>query len=124
MTVSKARRKRLLLGVVGLLLLGSGYLWLVTKFGVGIPCPFYRLTGWQCPGCGVTRLCVALLRGDRAAAWAANPALCVLGPVILGLLAVRVVGYGKGAPPAGWERKSWLVLAALLLMFGVWRNLN
>lgn len=123
MTGCKARLKKLLPKAAGLLLLGSGYLWLVAKLGVGLPCPLYRLTGWQCPGCGVTRFCVALLRGNWSAAWSANPALCVLGPVILGLLAVRAVGYVKGAPPTGWERKSWLVLAALLLIFGLWRNL-
>ena len=27
-------------------------------------CPFFRLTGMPCPGCGLTRACLLLLRGE------------------------------------------------------------
>jgi hypothetical protein len=36
-------------------------------------CPFRRLTGHACPTCGMTRACVAALRGDVAASFAAHP---------------------------------------------------
>lgn len=31
--------------------------------GLGIPCLFYLWTGFKCPGCGITRMCLALLSG-------------------------------------------------------------
>ena len=32
-------------------------------------CPILRLTGVPCPGCGMTRACLAVLRGDFAQAF-------------------------------------------------------
>ena len=37
-----------------------------------IPCLFHYATGLQCPGCGLTRASLALLRGDLQAAYNFN----------------------------------------------------
>ena len=123
MAASEARLRRLLAWLTALLLLGLGYAWAMARLGVGLPCPFYRLTGLLCPGCGVSRLCIALLRGDWAGAWAANPALCLALPPVAVLLAWRGIGYVKGRGPARWEDRAWLTRAILLVIFGVVRNL-
>jgi hypothetical protein len=36
-------------------------------------CLFHRLTGLDCPGCGMTRAFVCLLRGDLHGAWQMHP---------------------------------------------------
>ena len=123
MTGSEERLRRLLLGLGAVLVTGLGYAWAVRRLGVGLPCPFRRVTGLLCPGCGVSRMCLALLEGDWPGAWAANPALCLLLLPGTVLLAWRGRGYGKGFPPARWEERTWLVMAAVLLAFGVLRNL-
>lgn len=46
-------------------------------------CLFKSLTGWDCPGCGSQRMLHALLHGDWAGAWHANPFLLSMGPYIL-----------------------------------------
>lgn len=38
-----------------------------------IPCPLNRITGIPCPGCGMTRAYLSLLRLDFAAAFRFNP---------------------------------------------------
>lgn len=38
-----------------------------------LPCPFKLLTGWPCPGCGLTHAVCDISHGAFAAAWAANP---------------------------------------------------
>lgn len=119
----KARLYHLLALLTALLALGLGYAGLVNWLGFGLPCPFRTLTGFLCPGCGVSRLCLALLRGDLAGAWAANPALCLALPPVAALLVWRGVGYVKGRGPARWENRVWLTLAVLLVIFGVVRNL-
>lgn len=38
-----------------------------------LACPFLALTGLPCPLCGGTHACAALVQGEWAQAWAANP---------------------------------------------------
>ncbi len=120
-----ARLRRLLLG--GAALLGGGLLYALVnvRLGLYVPCLFRAVTGWRCPGCGVTALCLALLRLDLPAAWAANPVLLLLSPLIA-LLAARIaVRYVRSdpAPPPPWEgRLAWGAVAVLVL-WGVLRNI-
>ena len=48
-------------------------------FGIGLPCVFHRVTGLPCPGCGLTRSILALLRGHVAQSFALHP----FGPPLL-----------------------------------------
>jgi uncharacterized protein DUF2752 len=103
--------------------------------GVGVPCPFLALTGWQCPLCGGTRMGAALLRGDVAAAYAFNP-LVLLALTVLGALAVvwaiEVAGGPAIRPPRRMTKRlqqvptpAWLLLALLLaVVCTVLRNLG
>ncbi len=88
-------------------------------------CPLYSITGFACPGCGLTRGFHALFHGDVLTALDFN-ALIPVWAVIFGyvfvsltLLAIR----GKGLPmwPA-WPRFLWTFLI-VMLVFGVLRNI-
>jgi hypothetical protein len=46
------------------------------------PCVFLSLTGWFCPGCGITRALHALVHGDLARAFAMNPLALIVIPLI------------------------------------------
>lgn len=50
-----------------------------------IPCAFNFATGLQCPGCGLTRASMAILRGDIQAAYNFNQ-LAFFVPLFLGAL--------------------------------------
>ena len=122
---SKQRLFRLLRNVGIVCLLGGAYALICTHFGVGIPCLFRKLTGFLCPGCGVSRLCLCLLRLDFAGAWAANPALFSLLPFVA-VLAVRLaVRYVKSVSRKLTKAENILTYTAcaILLVFGVVRNL-
>ena len=89
------------------------------------PCPFRALTGLYCPGCGSTRCLHALLHGELARAFALNPLLVAVGPVLV-LMALRA---GDLLPTwAPWERvlaiarrpRVWLWV---LLGYALLRNL-
>ena len=118
------RRRRLLAGSGMLLALGLGYALWVRLTGLAVPCLFRTATGRLCPGCGVTRLCLALLRWDWAEAWSANPVLLLMLPVlaVLGVrLAVRYVREGSIAA-SRWESALMWAMAVLLTAWGAARN--
>ncbi len=58
------------LSVVGLYTAASG---LAPKEVSLIPCIFHSLTDLVCPGCGMTRACLALTQGQFADAWGYHP---------------------------------------------------
>ena len=117
------------LAVAGLAVLG-GILFLIktvnpTSSGLFPQCPLYALTGLSCPGCGATRGMHALLNGDFSTALNYNAMLVLFVPMIvyflLNLVSVivrgKTLGIGKLPPTGIWS------LAAVLLIFGVLRNL-
>lgn len=93
--------------------------------GVFPSCPFHRLTGWWCPGCGMTRSLHDLLSGDVAGALASNlflPVVVLLGGWLwLAWLWPSITGRrltGLQRVPDG----AWVALAALAVIYGVLRN--
>ena len=79
------------------------------------PCGIANLTGWPCPGCGLTRALYELMRGDLAAAHRQHPLVLLLlgeGLVVSVMLATR-------RPPS--KRTVVLVLGTtVLLLLVVW----
>jgi hypothetical protein len=119
--------------LVGYAAFGLGISTLYATTGVGFPCPFRALTGWECPFCGGTRLGSALLHGDVAAAFAYNPVVfvsLVLGVVIGALWIVEALGGPRLRPPASWRSAVrrvrpafwWIGAGILAAVYVVLRN--
>ncbi|WP_329487864.1 DUF2752 domain-containing protein [Kitasatospora sp. NBC_01246] len=73
------------LAVLGGGLAGCAYLWSRDPHLPGqlLPfCPWHKVTGLDCPGCGGTRMTYDLLHGDLAAAWHDNAALLLSLPLV------------------------------------------
>lgn len=125
---SKQYTSRLLAasGVVALIA-GSGAVAFFdpTKTHMFPVCPLYAITGFACPGCGLTRAFHALFQGDIVTAIDFN----LLTPVwaaIFGYLVVSlilVVIRGKGLPMWPISPKFLAIFAGILLIFGVVRNI-
>lgn len=87
-------------------------------------CPLYALTGYACPGCGMTRGFHALFHGDVRTALGFNaliPAWAVIfGYVLISLtlLAVR----GKGLPMWPTAPRFLWAFMIVLVAFGMLRN--
>ena len=109
-----------------LLLVGVLYLIFILIFKKGIPCIFYLLFDKYCPGCGITRMCVALARLDIPAAMSHNLLAFFLVPVLLVIFFCKAVGFVK---TGSWKRSKletgfYLVAFALCIVFTVLRNLS
>lgn len=121
--------KRRVFKAAGILFLflcaGLLYGWFFLHTGIGIPCPIRLVTGFKCPGCGVTHMCAALLRLDISAAFAANPMVLLLSPVLAAVFLPAFWGYLKnGRFRLGRVQNIavWICIL-LLLVFGVVRNI-
>jgi len=96
-----------------------------TRRMVTPPCPYLTLTGFACPGCGLTRAFHALFHGDAVTALDFNALLpiwvAVFGYLFVSLVLTAIRGRGLTWK---WVSPGVLVgLLALLLIFGVVRNL-
>ena len=108
------RRRKTLLAGAGLLCAGLLYGYVLIPLGLRLPCLFRQVTGLRCPGCGVTDLCLGLLHGRVNPRY--NGGLVAAAPWITGLR------WGEKHRPGAARVLAW-VLAALLLAWGVLRNL-
>jgi hypothetical protein len=87
-------------------------------------CTFHKLTGWNCPGCGATRACYALLHGHVSAALRDN-ALFVFA---LAALMIRALWFAANKPRGAangdfFPTKFLWPLVIVALVFTVLRNL-
>ncbi|CAI3305346.1 hypothetical protein CIRMBP1230_01144 [Enterococcus cecorum] len=108
-----------------LIILGVGfgyYLWLNFTH-LGIPCPFRTITGWLCPGCGITHMSIALIQLDFHTAYLENPFLLLTLPFLIGeILYQRYLQLTKQTNPQWNQVLLWLYVIALII-FGILRNL-
>lgn len=87
-------------------------------------CPFRHLTGYSCPGCGMTRACVSLAHGDLGASFYYHPlaGLLVLafGAYAMIRLLDNLKGYRFDFPGRAWGRANTrrLAVASLALVVG------
>ena len=121
----KNRRNEVIKGILILLGIGMLYALFSTITGLRIPCVVYALTGLYCPGCGVTRMCLSLLRFDFRTAFSCNQLLFLslpgLGGMVLYVLS-RYIRYGDCK--TGKAGTALLItLIVLFLAFGILRNL-
>jgi len=124
MTDEKKRLKVSLIWGGSILAVGLVYLILTRVTGWGIPCPLYATTGLLCPGCGISRMCVAISRFDFIRAVRCNALVFCLLPVaaVFGVRYwLRYLKTGKGCPIH--RTLIWLLLVAVLI-FWVLRNLE
>ncbi len=99
------------------------YILVVRKLGFGIPCIFHRITGFKCPGCGITGLFVALSRLDFRSAFNSNCFIFATSPFLLAeLLYAAALKLSKKKMPE-WNEKVLMIYVFLLIGWGVLRNI-
>lgn len=126
MDINQKQRLMNFLKKAGLLLaLGLGYLLWVRLTGLGIPCLYYQLSGKLCPGCGISRMCMALAALDLPRAFRCNALVMTLLPFVLIIGTRRLVHYVRSGrrETDRLELVLLLVALALTIAFGILRNL-
>lgn len=81
-------------------------------------CPMVLLTGFPCPGCGLTRAGFAVLSFDFGTAWRIHPFIYAFAVLIVMFGINRYVLCKKKMP---FLRVCLIVTLAAMLVFYVWR---
>lgn len=121
-------KKRLIksLIIAGIVLLaGLGYYAFIKLTGLGIPCLYNLTTGLHCPGCGISRMCIALLQLDFATAFRSNVYWMVMLPCLAVMGAIKWIRYlktGNAAMGRGETVVAAIILAGAVI-FGALRNI-
>lgn len=77
-------------------------------------CPLVIITGFPCPGCGMTRALLFVLTGQFARAWNINPA--IYGWIFLALY-VGVQRYLLGRKAKGWKVMIGILAVVMILVY-------
>lgn len=96
------------------------------RFGVGIPCPFFFVTGLYCPGCGAFRALSALLQGDLWQAVRYNALVVLFMPLLIVLCVRETARYIRAVRPAPLGRSETIVCIAVVavsVLYAIARNL-
>ncbi len=116
----KAIKKNLIIVVIGII-----YLIWYRLAHIGIPCVFRLVTNLYCPGCGITRMFVALSRLDIIDALRSNGFVLILLPYgVFVYIRHQIYRLVKGEE-YHYKRYHNYILIAILVMaivFGVIRN--
>ena len=91
-------------------------------------CPFYKFTGFFCPGCGSQRALHFILTGNINAAILSNILLVIFLPFLIIYYLVEAINFfkTKNTVKIGLINKPWFIysIAGVIIIFWVVRNLS
>lgn len=121
----KERSKNIIKPAVILLIVGMLYAIFYGITGIGIPCIFRQITGFKCPGCGISHMFMAIFKFDFASAFKHNPVIFSLMPFWIVAICYQTVHYIK----TGNKKFNilinglvWISIIALII-FAIIRNI-
>lgn len=91
-------------------------------FHISIPCPILSLTGYYCPGCGISRLVLSLFSGHIYQAFRWNPFVFLLLVIFFGYVVISTITHKYVDKKI--VSKILFVVIILLIGYGVLRNME
>ena len=117
---------RVIKSYIIILLLFVSYFFINKYTGFGIPCPFHKVTGLLCPGCGITRCLFSILQLHFTEAFHYNPLVFIYLPFIIAYILYKDYLYV-------YDKKDKIlvkipniftyILLIITIAFGIIRNL-
>ncbi len=122
----KSRVLKVIFIVILLVLILYGYYFLNLYYNFSIPCLFREVTGYYCPGCGITRCLFSIINGNFYQAFCYNRLVFISLP-FLGFYVVYSIYlyvFNKNDKIICRVPKVvWNLLLVVVILFGVVRNI-
>ena len=101
--------------------------YIINKYtGFYIPCIFRLITGFKCPGCGITHLLFYLFNFDFYNAFKSNPLVFIYLPFIIAYFLYYDYLYildKKDKFMGKIPNYLWIIIVCITLIYGVLRNI-
>ena len=124
-----AKRILIVLLIICLILgLGLGYAVLITQYGIGFYCFIRYNTGIACPFCGLTRMCLAILRfifvnqdfSELVYAYSMNQFVIYMSPFFLYLVGSHVIHWVKTGNFKGIDKTDKVIFSLVIVVMIMW----
>lgn len=112
----RKKEMKLILLLISFLII---FLFLNKVFNFTIPCLFHEITNLYCPGCGITRMFLALFKLDFYQAFRYNPLVFIL--LILSIVYFLVKKIGK--LNFKFPNYIYYYLLVIVIIYGILRNI-
>ncbi len=106
-----------------LLILLVIFLYLNHKFSFFIPCIFHKITGLWCPGCGITRMIISILKLNFYQAFRYNPLLFILTPFFIIYGVTYYINWLQNKE-FKLPKIIWNILLVIAIIFMILRNIK
>ena len=116
----KQRIKKFFIKCAIVIAVGLGYALFIKLTGKGIPCVYFLITKNFCPGCGISRMCLALLSLDIRSAIEYNALIMLFLPFATFLGIRRTVIYIKKGTHEIDRLEAVFLIAAFILTIAFW----
>lgn len=105
------------------LLLFIIYLYLNKRFSFYIPCIFHKITHLYCPGCGITRMILSILKLNFYQAFRYNPLMFIMIPFIM---TYEIIYYINWIHDKNYtiSKKIWYILLIITIIYTILRNID
>lgn len=121
------RIRKLILSLLIIIIMLIFFLYLNKNYGFYIPCLFHKLTNLYCPGCGITRCIVSLLKGNISAAFKYNQLVFILLPFLTVYFIYKIYLYLTNNQDKIIKKIPniiWIILLIITILFGILRNIK
>ena len=121
------RIRKLILSLLIIIIMLIFFLYLNKNYGFYIPCLFHKLTNLYCPGCGITRSIVSLLKGNISEAFKYNQLVFILLPFLTIYFIYKIYLYLTNSQDKIIKKIpniTWIILLIITILFGILRNIK
>ncbi len=88
-----------------------------------IPCLIHKITGLYCPGCGISRMLISIVKLDFYQAFRYNPFLFILLVAYLIYQIIKLITYKLLTIEIKLNNKVYISILVSTILFGIIRNL-
>jgi len=103
------------------------YYYLHIEYNLTIPCLFYKISGFYCPGCGVTRMLFSIINLDLYQAFRYNPLIFTMLPFVIIYIidtCIKWLNNKNNYMYLKINNKTWIIVLIITISFGVLRNIS